>query len=140
MNLSNSPFIFNMILAREAHETVINEELTIISSGKPRNLDVSIPKITTGDEVEQLAQSFDYMKQSLKQYIADLTETTATKDMTQELVLNYFNQDLSTDNPSLLFVTLFLGILNIKDGIISTWGKSTFDPWRIQFISIYCCK
>jgi len=44
------------------------------------NLDVAIPEIKTGDEVGKLAQSFDYMTKSLKQYIAELTETTAAKE------------------------------------------------------------
>ncbi|MCK4468572.1 MAG: SpoIIE family protein phosphatase, partial [Desulfobacterales bacterium] len=185
------------------------------------NLDVSIPEIKTGDEVGKLAQSFDYMKTSLKQYIADLTETTAakerieselqiahdiqmgilpkifppfpdmpefdlyatleparevggdlfdfffldddhlcfnvgdvsgkgvpaslfmaitktliktraTKDMTQEIVLNQVNQDLSADNPSLLFVTLFLGTLNIKDGTLEYCNGGHNPPYIIR--------
>lgn len=185
------------------------------------NLDVLIPEIKTGDEVGKLAQSFDYMKTSLKQYIADLTETTAikerieselqiahdiqmgilpkifppfpempefdlyatieparevggdlfdfffldddhlcfnvgdvsgkgvpaslfmaitktliktraTKDMTPEIVLNQVNQDLSEDNPSLLFVTLFLGIFNIKDGTIEYCNGGHNPPYIIR--------
>ncbi|RZB30436.1 MAG: phosphoserine phosphatase RsbU/P [Desulfobacteraceae bacterium Eth-SRB1] len=185
------------------------------------NLDVSIPEIRTRDEVGQLAHSFDYMKQSLKQYIADLTETTAakerieselqiahdiqmgilpkifppfpempefdlyatieparevggdlfdfffldddhlcfnvgdvsgkgvpaslfmavtktliktraTKDMAPEVILNQVNQDLSTDNPSLLFVTLFLGIFNIKDGTIEYCNGGHNPPYIIR--------
>ena len=185
------------------------------------NLDVLIPEIKTGDEVGKLAQSFDYMKQSLKQYIADLTETTAvkerieselqiahdiqmgilpkifppfpeipefdlyatleparevggdlfdfffldddhlcfnvgdvsgkgvpaslfmaitktliktraTKDMTPEIVLNQVNQDLSMDNPSLLFVTLFLGIFNIKDGTLEYCNGGHNPPYIIR--------
>jgi len=185
------------------------------------NLDVSIPEIRTRDEVGQLAQSFNYMKQSLKQYIADLTETTAlkermeselqiahdiqmgilpkifppfpempefdlyatieparevggdlfdfffldddhlcfnvgdvsgkgvpaslfmaitktliktraTKDMPPEVVLNQVNQDLSEDNPSLLFVTLFLGTLNIKDGTIEYCNGGHNPPYIIR--------
>jgi len=185
------------------------------------NLDVSIPEIKTGDEVGKLAQSFDYMKTSLKQYISDLTETTAVKerieselqiahdiqmgilpkifppfpemsefdlyatieparevggdlfdfffldddhlcfnvgdvsgkgvpaslfmavtrtliktraarDMTPEVILNQVNQDLSTDNPSLLFVTLFLGIFNIKDGTIEYCNGGHNPPYIIR--------
>ena len=185
------------------------------------NLDVSIPEIRTRDEVGQLAQSFNYMKQSLKQYIADLTETTAlkermeselqiahdiqmgilpkifppfpempefdlyatieparevggdlfdfffldddhlcfnvgdvsgkgvpaslfmaitktliktraTKGTTPEIVLNQVNQDLSEDNPSLLFVTLFLGIFNIKDGTIEYCNGGHNPPYIIR--------
>ena len=185
------------------------------------NLDVSIPEIRTKDEVGQLAQSFNYMKTSLKQYIVDLTETTAlkermeselqiahdiqmgilpkifpafpempefdlfatleparevggdlfdfffldddhlcfnvgdvsgkgvpaslfmaitktliktraTKDMPPEVVLNQVNQDLSEDNPSLLFVTLFLGTLNIKDGTIEYCNGGHNPPYIIR--------
>jgi len=185
------------------------------------NLDVAIPEITTGDEVGKLAQSFDYMTKSLKQYIADLTETTAakerieselqiahdiqmgilpkifpafpdmpefdlhaileparevggdlfdffflddehlcfnvgdvsgkgvpaslfmaitrtliktraTKDMPPEVVLNQVNQDLSEDNPSLLFVTLFLGVLNVQDGTVEYCNGGHNPPYIIR--------
>ena len=182
------------------------------------DLDISIPEIETGDEVGKLARSFDYMKQSLKQYIADLTETTAVKErieselqiahdiqmgilpktfpempefdlhaaleparevggdlydffflddenlcfnvgdvsgkgvpaslfmavtktliktraargMMPETILNQVNRDLSTDNPSLLFVTLFLGILNIKNGTIEYCNGGHNPPYIIR--------
>ncbi|MBN2568428.1 MAG: SpoIIE family protein phosphatase, partial [Deltaproteobacteria bacterium] len=185
------------------------------------NLDAVIPEIGTGDEVGKLAQSFDYMKTSLKQYIADLTEATAakerieselqiahdiqmgilpkifpafpdmpefdlyatleparevggdlfdffflddehlcfnvgdvsgkgvpaalfmaitrtliktkaTKNLTPEVVLHRVNQDLSMDNPSLLFVTLFLGILNIKDGTVEYCNGGHNPPYIIR--------
>jgi len=185
------------------------------------NLDVAIPEIKTGDEVGKLAQSFDYMTKSLKQYIAELTETTAAKerieselqiahdiqmgilqkifpafpdmpefdlyatlepakevggdlfdffflddehlcfnvgdvsgkgvpaslfmaititliktraakDMPPEVVLNLVNQDLSEDNPSLLFVTLFLGTLNIKDGTVEYCNGGHNPPYIIR--------
>ncbi len=185
------------------------------------NLDAAIPEIKTGDEVGKLAQSFDYMTKSLKQYIADLTETTAAKerieselqiahdiqmgilpkifpafpdmpefdlyatleparevggdlfdffflddehlcfnvgdvsgkgvpaslfmaitktliktraakDMPSEVVLNLVNQDLSEDNPSLLFVTLFLGIINIKDGTVEYCNGGHNPPYIIR--------
>ncbi len=185
------------------------------------NLNVSIPEIGTGDEVGKLARSFDYMKHSLKQYIADLTQTTAakerieselniahdiqmgilpkiyppfpemtefnlyaaikparevggdlfdfffldddhlcfnvgdvsgkgvpaslfmaitktliktvaTKDMSPELILDRVNQDLSMDNPSLLFVTLFLGIINIKNGTIIFCNGGHNPPYIIR--------
>lgn len=44
------------------------------------NLDIESPRIKSKDEVGKLAESFDYMKTSLKQYIKDLTETTAAKE------------------------------------------------------------
>jgi len=185
------------------------------------NLDVAIPEIKTGDEVGKLAQSFDYMTKSLKQYIADLTETTAakerieselqiahdiqmgllpkifpafperpefdlhatlvparevggdlfdffflddehlcfnvgdvsgkgvpaslfmaitrtliktkaTKNLPPEIVLHRVNQDLSMDNPSLFFVTLFLGTLNIKDGTVEYCNGGHNPPYIIR--------
>ncbi len=44
------------------------------------NLDIEFPRIKSKDEVGKLAESFDYMKSSLKHYIKDLTETTAAKE------------------------------------------------------------
>ena len=48
-----------------------------IASG---NLDIKIPQIDTGDEVGDLAESFRTMKTSLKEYIHNLTSTTAAKE------------------------------------------------------------
>jgi len=45
-----------------------------------------------------------------------MVKTTATKGLSPETVLDRVNQDISRDNPSLLFVTLFIGILNIRTG------------------------
>ncbi len=44
------------------------------------NLDIEIPYTYLGDEVGKLAQSFEFMKESLKEYIKDLKETTAAKE------------------------------------------------------------
>jgi len=44
------------------------------------NLDIELPPVKSSDEVGKLAGSFNYMKDSLKQYIKDLTETTAAKE------------------------------------------------------------
>ncbi len=44
------------------------------------NLEIAIPPVKARDEVGALAESFEYMKTSLKQYIADLKETTAAKE------------------------------------------------------------
>jgi len=61
-----------------------------------------------------------------------LIKTRATKDMPPEVVLNQVNQDLSEDNPSLLFVTLFLGTLNIKDGTIEYCNGGHNPPYIIR--------
>jgi len=44
------------------------------------NLDFKMPAIKSGDEVGQLADSFIYMRDSLKRHIKELTETTAAKE------------------------------------------------------------
>jgi len=44
------------------------------------NLDIELPPIKSRDEVGKLGESFTYMKSSLKQYIKELTETTAAKE------------------------------------------------------------
>jgi len=48
-----------------------------IASG---NLDIDLPEIDSKDEVGDLAQSFRVMKTSLKDYIHNLTNTTAAKE------------------------------------------------------------
>ena len=48
-----------------------------IASG---DLDLKLPEITSRDEVGDLADSFRYMKTSLKEFIHDLTNTTAAKE------------------------------------------------------------
>jgi len=44
------------------------------------NLDTEIPLSKSGDEVGKLTDSFIYMERSLKNYIKELTETTAAKE------------------------------------------------------------
>jgi sigma-B regulation protein RsbU (phosphoserine phosphatase) len=44
------------------------------------NLDIELPVVKSGDEVGKLSEAFQYMKGSLKEYIQQLTETTASKE------------------------------------------------------------
>jgi sigma-B regulation protein RsbU (phosphoserine phosphatase) len=44
------------------------------------NLDIEMPSVKTADEVGKLTKAFTYMKVSLKEYIKQLTETTAAKE------------------------------------------------------------
>jgi len=44
------------------------------------NLDVELPPVRFEDEVGKLTEAFRYMKESLKEYIRALTETTASKE------------------------------------------------------------
>lgn len=47
------------------------------------NFDIDLPKVNTGDEVGMLTQDFESMRRSLKEYIKNLTETTAAKERIQ---------------------------------------------------------
>ena len=47
------------------------------------NFDVALPKIDSGDEVGMLTHDFELMRKSLKDYILNLTETTAAKERIQ---------------------------------------------------------
>ncbi len=185
------------------------------------NLDVEIPIIKSRDEVGRLADSFNYMKSSLKKYIKELTETTAAKErieselkiahdiqmgmlpkvfppfpdraefdiyamldparevggdlydfffmdedhlcftlgdvsdkgvpaalymtivmtlirtkasleLTADTVLSQVNQDISKDNPSAMFVTLFLGILNFRTGELQYCNGGHNPPYVIR--------
>ena len=44
------------------------------------NLDIEVPRLKTRDEVGDLSRSFEDMRVALKEYISDLTETTAAKE------------------------------------------------------------
>jgi phosphoserine phosphatase RsbU/P len=44
------------------------------------NLDIDLPQVESKDEVGKLAEAFRYMKDSLKEHIRQLTETTAVKE------------------------------------------------------------
>ena len=44
------------------------------------NLDIELPAIKSRDEVGRLADSFIYMRDALKKYIKELTDTTAAKE------------------------------------------------------------
>jgi sigma-B regulation protein RsbU (phosphoserine phosphatase) len=45
-----------------------------------------------------------------------LVKMEATRGLTCDQILTRVNRDLAMDNPSLMFVTLFLGILNVRTG------------------------
>ena len=44
------------------------------------NLDIALPPSASGDEVGQLSRSFEEMRLALREYIANLTETTKAKE------------------------------------------------------------
>lgn len=185
------------------------------------NLDIEIPPIKSRDEVGKLAESFTYMKTSLKKYIEDLTEATAARERIEselkvahdiqmgilpkkfppfpdktefdlyaalepakdvggdlydfflldddhlcitvgdvsgkgvpaaifmaitktlikskatqglfpEKIMKGVNEALSLDNPSLMFVTLFLGILDLKTGELEYCNGGHNPPYLIN--------
>jgi sigma-B regulation protein RsbU (phosphoserine phosphatase) len=185
------------------------------------NLDVELPPVKTRDEVGTLAESFGFMKASLKRYIAELKETTAAKErieselkiaheiqmsilpktfppfphrrefdiyatltpakevggdlydfffldehhlcfaigdvsgkgvpaslfmaitrtliktkaaqgLTPDKVLSRVNQDLALDNDSMMFVTLFLGILDTRTGEVEYSSAGHNPPYVLR--------
>ena len=62
----------------------ITKQLRELSEAAERigtgNLDIELPPVRSGDEVGKLTAAFHYMKTSLKEYIAKLTEATAAKE------------------------------------------------------------
>ncbi len=61
-----------------------------------------------------------------------LIKTKATKGLKAENILIRVNEDLSLDNPSVMFVTLFLGILNIRTGELDYCNGGHNPPYLIH--------
>ena len=61
-----------------------------------------------------------------------LIKTKATRNLTPDTVLTRVNQDLTLDNPSLMFVTLFLGILNVRTGELEYSNGGHNPPYIIR--------
>lgn len=59
---------------------VLADATTVIAGG---NFDVVLPPVRFNDEVGMLTKAFQVMRDSLKEYIRDLTETTAAKERIQ---------------------------------------------------------
>ncbi len=55
----------------------LSSKATEIAKG---NLDIPLPVVRSRDEVGELSNSFENMRTALKEYISDLTETTAAKE------------------------------------------------------------
>jgi sigma-B regulation protein RsbU (phosphoserine phosphatase) len=56
---------------------ILAQETTEIARG---NLDIELPLVKSRDEVGELSKSFENMRVALKEYIANLEETTAAKE------------------------------------------------------------
>ncbi len=61
-----------------------------------------------------------------------LIKIRASGEMHPELVLNRVNQDLAKDNPSLMFVTLFLAILDVRTGELQYCNGGHNPPLLIR--------
>lgn len=70
----------------------------VMASG---NFDLELPMVRSNDEVGVLTQDFQVMKESLKEYIKNLTETTAAKERIQSEL------DVATDIQASLLPRLF---------------------------------
>lgn len=57
--------------------TALTQAATDIAGG---NLDIDLPPVKSAQEIRKLAEAFRHMKVSLKDYIKQLTETTAAKE------------------------------------------------------------
>ncbi len=44
------------------------------------NFDIELPPVKTGDEVGRLSEAFSFMRESLKEYIGELTEATVSRE------------------------------------------------------------
>lgn len=70
--------VIALIARRITHPlTKLSDAALEIAGG---NLDLKLPEIKSNDEVGDLSDSFSVMKHSLKDYIANLTDTTAAKE------------------------------------------------------------
>jgi sigma-B regulation protein RsbU (phosphoserine phosphatase) len=61
-----------------------------------------------------------------------LIKTKATQGLTAVTILTRVNEDLSLDNPSVMFVTLFLGILNVRTGELEYCNGGHNPPYLIH--------
>ncbi|MBN2439411.1 MAG: SpoIIE family protein phosphatase [Deltaproteobacteria bacterium] len=61
-----------------------------------------------------------------------LIKAKATQGLTSEAILARVNEDLSLDNPSMMFVTLFLGILDVRTGEVIYCNGGHNSPYVIR--------
>lgn len=61
-----------------------------------------------------------------------LLKTKATQGLTADTVLARVNEDLSLDNPSSMFVTLFLGILDVRTGEVQYCNGGHNPPYLLR--------
>ncbi|HRY83093.1 MAG TPA: SpoIIE family protein phosphatase [Candidatus Cloacimonadota bacterium] len=91
-----------VIVLRTIH---INKPLTALTTAAARlgegNFDIDLPQATTFSELAQLSQSFNNMKDSLKNYIQNLKQTTDEKNriMSEVLFASTIQRKLIPSNP-----------------------------------------
>lgn len=88
-------------------------------------------EVNTGDELEELAHSFQYMVSELNEYIQNLSrvpaalfmmisktllKSAAQSGLSPKAVLEKVNDQLCENNDAEMFVTVWLGILEISTG------------------------
>ncbi|MFH1350079.1 MAG: SpoIIE family protein phosphatase [Pseudomonadota bacterium] len=61
-----------------------------------------------------------------------LIKMKASAKLTADKVIGRVNQDLSVENPSLQFVTLFLGVLNVRTGVLDYSNGGHNPPYLIR--------
>lgn len=61
-----------------------------------------------------------------------LIKAKATQGLAPETIISRANEDLSLDNPSMMFVTLFLGILNVRNGELIYCNAGHPPPYIIR--------
>ena len=63
--------------------------------------------------------------------VMTLIKTRASQGLTSDIILNKVNQALSSDNPLLMFVTVFLGIINIHTGELAYSNGGHNPPYLL---------
>ncbi|MEN6438519.1 MAG: SpoIIE family protein phosphatase [Syntrophobacter sp.] len=71
--------VFVMLIARRITKPLKDLSATTMEIARG-NLDARLPDVQGGDEISTLASSFEDMRLALKDYIKNLTETTAAKE------------------------------------------------------------
>jgi sigma-B regulation protein RsbU (phosphoserine phosphatase) len=61
-----------------------------------------------------------------------LIKSKATQGLSSETILSRVNEDLALDNPSMMFVTLFLGILNVRTGEVAYCNGGHPPPYILR--------
>lgn len=61
-----------------------------------------------------------------------LIKSKATQGLTSDAILARVNEDLALDNPSMMFVTLFLGILDVRTGEVVYCNGGHNPPYVIR--------